>query len=150
MLIDRLSEFADSVTLSQLATGRAVIGSTIDLGNPPRDIGAGKPLFLIIVVEEAITSGSSATVAFELVSDSVNPPAADASETAHWISDAIPKASLIAGYRMVVPLPSVNPEYERYLGLQQNVAVAALTGGKVSAFLSAESHGWRAYPEGQN
>lgn len=148
MIMDKLAEFCDATALSTAGTGLAAIGSTIDLGNPARDIGNGQQLYLVITVDTAVTSGGAATVSFQLVSDSVTPPAAASTETLHWASHAIPKATLVAGYKLVVPLPSVNPAYERYLGIQQNVAVAALTAGKINAFLTMDPTGWKAYPEG--
>lgn len=149
MIMDKLSEFADAATISTAATGRAVFGSAIDMGTPPRDIGAGQPVYLVITIDTAV-AGTSSTVSFELVSDAQSPVAVDATATLHWASMAIPEASLVAGYKIVVPLPSVKPEYERYLGLITNVGSAVLTAGKANAFLTLDPHGYKSYPEGNN
>ena len=148
MIMDKLAEFCDATALSTAGTGLAAIGTNLDL-TLARDIGAGQPLYLVITVDTAV-AGTSSTVEFQLVSDAQDPPAADATETLHWASMAIPEATLVQGYTIVVPLPSVNPSYERYLGIQQNVGNAALSAGKINAFLTMDPHGWRAYPEGNN
>lgn len=151
MILDERTEFADATALSTAGTGLAAIGDVIDT-SVARNLGnGGVPVYLVIQVTTAATSGGSATVAFQLVSDSVAPPAANGTETLHWESAAIPVASLIAGYTLIVPLP---PEgslaYERYLGVQQNVGTAALTAGAVNAFLTLDPSQWRAYPDGAN
>lgn len=149
MIIDKFWEFADASALSTAATGVAAIGSSVNMGLA-RDIGAGKPIFLVITVDTAVTSGGSATVEFQLVSDGQAALAVDGTATVHWKSGAIPKATLVAGYMLVVPLPSVNPAYEQYVGLLQNVAVAALTAGKFNAFLTYDPPGWKAYADADN
>jgi NADH:ubiquinone oxidoreductase subunit 2 (subunit N) len=49
----------------------------------------------------------------------------------------------VAGYTIVVPLPQ--GVYERYLGILQTTAVAALTAGKINAFLTTDASRWMAY-----
>lgn len=149
MIIDKLSEFADAAALSTTATGRAVVGNALFLGSPPRDIGAGQNLYLVITVDTAV-AGTSSTVSFELVSDAQDPVAVDNTATIHVATKAIPEATLVAGYKMVIPLPSVAPDYEQYLGLIANVGTAALTAGKINAFLTLDPTGNRPYPEGIN
>jgi len=149
MIMDKLSEFCDATALSTVGTGLAAIGTNLNT-SVARDIGNGQPVYLVITVDTAVTSGDAATVEFQLVSDAQDPPAADGTETVHINTAAIPKATLVAGYTMCIPLALENPPYEQYLGIQQNVAVAALTAGKINAFLTCDPHGWQAYPEGSN
>lgn len=60
---------------------------------------------------------------------------------------AIPKASLVAGYLVAaVALPIGS--YERYLGIIQNVGTAALTAGKINAFLTTDVAKWVATDDG--
>lgn len=153
MILDSLEEFADATALSTAATGRALVGNVMDLGTPPTgtvfgDIGNGQPVYLVIQVDTAVTSAGAATVSFELSSDAQAAIAVDASETIHFASAAIPKATLIAGYQIVIPLPPELPLYERYLGIVQNVGTAALTAGKINAFLTLDAALYKAYTDG--
>lgn len=150
MIMDKLSEFCDATALSTAATGLAAIGNNIDLGVGGRNIGQGKPAYLVITVDTAPTSGGAATVEFQLVSDAQDPPAADATETVHLKTGAFPIADLTQGKKIVLPIPMEGVDFERYLGIQQNVGTAALTAGKINAFITYDPAGWKAYPEGQN
>ena len=146
MILDERLEFADATALSTSGTGRALVGDVIDLTTG--DFGH-EPLYLVIQVTTAVTSGGSATVSFELASDAAAAIATDASATQHWASAAIAKATLIAGYTQIVPIPpstSSNP-YERYVGILQNVATAALTAGAINAVITHDPHNWITYPD---
>lgn len=144
MILDERNEFADATALSTAATGRALVGDVIDLGAASSDIGNGQPLYLVVQVETAVTSGGSATVSFELTSDSTADLAT--SPTVHFATAAIAKATLVAGYvAAVVALPIAS--YERYLGITQNVGTAALTAGKINAFLTTDVSKWVATPD---
>ena len=145
MILDERNEFADATALSTAATGRALVGDVIDLG-ASGDIGNGEPLYLVVQVDTAVTSGGSATVSFELASDAQAAIAVDGSATVHTVTAAIPKATLVAGYvAAAIALPIGT--YERYLGIIQNVGTAALTAGKVNAFLTRDVSKWVATPD---
>jgi hypothetical protein len=161
MFMDSLAEFCDATALATGGTGRTLIGNVIDLGTPNgatsvttstvyRDIGNGKPVYLVITIDTAVTSGGACSVSFELSSDAQAAIAVDASETIHIATTAIAKASLIAGYLVaVVPLPTDGATaYERYLGIVQNVTSNAVTAGKVNAFLTTSPAVWKAYTDG--
>jgi hypothetical protein len=147
MILDERNEFADATALSTAATGRALVGDVIDLGaTAGGDIG--DTLYLVIQVDTAVTSAGSATVSFELVSDAQAAIAVDGSATVHFATAAIPKATLIAGYQVcAVALPVEAPAYERYIGIVQNVGTAALTAGKINAFLTNDVRRWKAYAD---
>lgn len=124
MLIDLQLEMSDAqavTTTSALSTG------SVDLGNC--DAGVGEPSqFLEIVVDETVTSGGAATVQFTLQTDS---DSAFGSATDIWVSAAIAKATLVAGYvvvRMRLPIGM-----ERYARVKYDTATALLTAGKFSA-----------------
>lgn len=147
MILDERNEFADATALSTAATGRALVGDVIDLGAADQ-LGNSDGLYLVIQVDTDVTSGGSATVSFELASDAQAAIATDGTATVHFATAAIAKATLIAGYNVaVVKLPIV-PAAERYLGVLQNVGTAALTAGKVNAFLTADPAAWKAYADG--
>lgn len=149
MIFDERTEFADATALSTSGTGRALIGDVIDLGAAPADLGVGEDLYVVIQIDTAPTSGGSATVAFEVASDAQAAIATDASATVHLSTTATAIASLTAGTTVLAAkLPSGT--YERYLGILQNVATAALTAGKVNAFLTHDISKWKAYAEGTN
>lgn len=149
MIIDKLTELADAASADITGTGRKVIGTAIDLA-PAGDLGAGQPLYLVCTVDTAFTSGSSATVSFELVSDAQSPVAVDATATQHAATKAFPVATLVAGFKFAIPLPGIAPDYEQYLGLITNIGTAALTAGKLNAFLADHAPDWKAYADGQN
>lgn len=148
-IMDSRAEFLDATALSTSATGLALIGNVIDT-SVARDLGNGRPVYLVISVDTAVTSGGSATVEFDLVSDAQAAIAVDGSATLHAATKAFAKATLIAGYQIILPLPLENPPYEQFLGILQNVGTAALTAGKVNAFLTLDPPRWKAYKNDPN
>lgn len=151
MILDTLAEFCDATALDTSGTGLAFIGSAYDAGIA-RDLGNGQALYLVINVTTAVDSaGDGASVEFQLVSDDSATPAADGSETLHLKTDAIAEATLVAGFQLCLPIPlGVGIEYERYLGIQQNVSGEAVTAGAIDAFLTYDPHGWKSYPDATN
>lgn len=146
MILDERNEFADATALSTSGTGRALVGDVIDLGAVSQDIGNGEDITVVIQVDTAVTSAGAATVSFEVASDAAAAIATDGSASVHFASAAIPKATLVAGYTAVaVRLPAGT--YERYLGILQNVGTAALTAGKINAFLTKDHAKWSALPD---
>lgn len=142
MIMDKLAEFADAVALSTSGTGIQLVGNQIDL-EQARDIGNGEPLYLVIQVDTAI-AGTSSTVQFILASDAQAGIATNGTATEHFRSAAIPEASLVKGYQMAVAVPMESPAYERYLGILVNVGAAALSAGKINAFLTHDVAKWKA------
>jgi hypothetical protein len=142
MILDERSEFADATALSTAATGLALVGDVIDLGTD--GINEVDGLDFYVTVDTAVTSGGSATVEFQLVSDAQAAIAVDGSATVHYKSAAVPKATLVAGYTVVnIKLPK--GQYERYLGILQNVGTAALTAGKINSGLTPLDPSWKAF-----
>lgn len=146
MLLDERTEFADA-TVIPTPTGRGLVGDVYDL-QVARNIGNARTLYLVIQITEAVTSAGAATVEFELVSDAQAAIAVDGTATIHWRSGAIAKATLIVGFTMVIPLPGVKPDYERFVGVITNPAVAALTAGKMNAFFTFTPKQWKALADG--
>ena len=147
MITDTFNEFADNTALSTVGTGLALVGDVIDLQGTSVDAGNGEPLYLVLqIADTAVTSGGSATVQFELASDAQAAIAADGSATTHVVTADIAKATLVAGYRVIaVALPQ--GDYERYLGILQNVTTAALTAGSLNAFLARDVPRHVVYPD---
>lgn len=152
MIMDERTEFADATSVGTPNNSTVNVGDVVD-SSVARDHGGGKPRpVLVIQVTSAITSGGSATVAFQLVSDAAATPAVDGTQTIHVVSDEIAVASLTAGFKLALPLP---PEgdwaYERYLGFQvKETAGEALTGGAVNAFLVFDAPTWKSYADATN
>ena len=149
-IMDERTLFGENFDIGQ-ATGSYLMTNQVDLGLTGRDIGNGYPVYLNIVIDEAVTSGTSSTVAFELRSD-----AAAAINTStgslHFSSGAIAHTALTLGTKLsfFIPLNNAVP-YERYLGCIAVVAGATTTAGTCTAWLGLEPvAGWKAYPEGSN
>lgn len=150
MILDERTEFADATSVGTPNNTTVNVGDVIDL-SVARDIGNGQPIYLVVQVTTAITSGGAATVSFLLSSDSTATLSVDGTQTSHWESDTIAVASLVAGYTLVTALPLESPAYERYLGFQvRENAGQALTAGNVNAFLTVDPHGWKSYADATN
>ncbi len=151
MLMDKNNEFADAEAVSTGGSGTSLIGDVIDLGTV-RDIGQGKPLYLVLQVATAFVGGTS--FQFVLASDAQAAITTGGSETRHYQSDVFVVADMIAGFTMTIPLPmgdvadSKTP-YERYLGIL-GVSVGTHSAGAINAFLTLDPYGWRAYPDANN
>lgn len=151
MIMDDLLEFCDATALNTGAAASYLIGDVIDLqgGNaltspaPAR----GEPMWLVITVDTQVTSGGAGTYAFTLASDAQAAIAVDGSATVHYVTPAIPKATLAPGYVIAAVALPLSPAYERYLGILQTTGVAAATAGKVNAFLTHDVALWRAYAD---
>ena len=149
MIIDKLAEFCDATALNTGGADNYSIGSAVN-ANVARDLGNGKPLYLVITVDTAVDSASDNTVIeLQLRSDdssSIDPDTG----TLHFSTGAIPQAQWTLGRSFVYALPVEGLAYEQYLGIVQVTSVAAATAGKINAFLTQDPHGWAAYPEGTN
>ena len=96
-----------------------------------RKIGAGKQMYVIIIVDTVFATSDS--VNFQVVTDTV---ATLASPTVQIETGAIAIASLTAGRTpIVIPIGSAIGTEEQYLGLQYTVAGSTGT-GNVTAFIA--------------
>jgi len=146
MKVDVLNEFCDATALPVVSDSDSVlVGNVMDLGQTANYPGNTDDLFLVIQVDTTVTSLGAATVQFQLASDSTANLAT--SRTNHITTPAIAKASLTAGTNVLVQkLP--RGAYERYLGIWVTVAAAALTAGKINAFLTCDPPSWAPMPDG--
>lgn len=135
MFVDSQCEFSNA----QAVTSTAISTNVIDLGddNTLQDIGAGQPLYLVVLTQTAATDVSSdATLAVTLESDSTANLATSA--TVHYTTGTLafgafsPAGTVLAAVR----LPSGS--YERYLGVRYTVASGPLTAGNFDAFLTTD------------
>lgn len=145
MILDERTELADATALSTAAAGLALVGDVIDL-QAVRNIGNGKQLYIGIQIDTAVTSAGAATVGFVLASDAQAAIAVDGTASVHGQTALIAKASLIAGYTFYIAVPPEGSQaFERYVGILQNVGVAALTAGKVNVFFTFTPYSNKAY-----
>jgi hypothetical protein len=146
MILDELLEFCDATALNTGAAGTYLLGDVIDLGDAPTTQGIGafgtQPVYLVIQVDTAATSGGAATGRFII--------ATDGTATVHFDSGAIAVASLTAGRLITITGLPLTRTYERYLGILQTTAVAAFTAGKINAFLTTDISSWAALPQAPN
>jgi hypothetical protein len=70
--------------------------------------------------------------------------------TGHIDTGAIPEATLVAGYQLVIPLPLEGAVYERYIGVQAIIGTATTSAGAYSAFLTFDPAGWKSYADATN
>lgn len=167
--IDSLFEFADAADLTN-AAGTYNLTNQIDM-QQIRELG-DTLLWLVINVDTAIvTGGTASTLTFRLVSDdtaSISTTTCSVHyQTPAFVVDDDP--TIPAGRQLFAcPLPvtkdyvsrsvagvdvTTGPgaRYERYLGVQYIIgAAAAITAGKVNAFLTARPNSWRAYADASN
>lgn len=136
---------------AQALTATAVSPNTIDLSQA-RDIGSGEDVRVYFNVDTALTSAGATTLQIQIITSAA---ANLSSPTILAQSDAIPKASLVAGFNfeLVVPKSVINALGQRYLGLQLTVNVANFSAGAYSAGLvwnEATQTGLikKAYPSG--
>ena len=158
MIIDSRTEFADAATLDTSGAATKNIGNCADLGtntlNTTRDIGNGEPMYLIGTVDTDITSGGTATLQYQLVSDSQAPPRTDGNQVTHiqTATVTVPGTATAAAKTKagtviaIIPIPQ-GTDYKQYLGVQSVVGTAALTAGKVNWFLTADPTQWKAYSD---
>ena len=146
-IIDSLAQFGVDQDISQV-TGTYLFTNQIDLGIAGRDPGNGQPVYLNIVITEAV-AGTSSTVNFRLRSDDSATIHATTS-SAHIETGDIPEATLVVGFKLSIPIPVQGVPYERYLGLQAVVGGATTTTGKATAWLSPDPIGWKSYADASN
>lgn len=145
MIIDRQLQFSTD----QAITADAISENVIDLGplgagNTIRDIGAGKTLYLHILVKTALTDADGTpTLTVTLESDDV----ADLSTTptVHHTISTIAEATMVAGYWIAKGVAIPPGAYQRYLGIRYTTNSADFDGGTVDAWLSENRYDDRTY-----
>ena len=121
MYIDK----ALQVSNEQAVTVTAASTDVIDFGQTNSDVGMSDHLSMVITVDEAATAAGAATVTFAVQDSADNSSFSDVAVTA-----AIGKATLVAGYQHVIPMPT---KLRRYCRVNYTVATGPLTAGKFSA-----------------
>lgn len=121
MYIDK----ALQVSNEQAVTASAASTDVIDFGQVNPDLGMCDQCNMVITTDEAATAAGAATVTFSVQDSADNSTFADVAVTA-----AIGKATLVAGYQHVIPMPT---KLRRYCRVYYTVGTGPLTAGKFSA-----------------
>lgn len=121
MFIDKTLQ----VSNEQAVTATAASTDVIDFGQLNPDVGMTDQCSMVITTDEAATAAGAATVTFSVQDSADNATFADVAVTA-----AIGKATLVAGYQLVIPMPT---KLRRYCRVNYTVATGPLTAGKFSA-----------------
>jgi hypothetical protein len=128
MIYDKLGLFSDAQAPT---TGTTASTNVVDTGVAGRGIGSGRTIWLVVQVTTTCTSGGSNTT------QAVLQDSADNSSFATVVSGvATAVASLVAGYNLLrVALPL---GLRRYIRVAYVIAVADLTAGNFTAFLTSD------------
>lgn len=121
MYIDKFLQ----VSNEQAVTASAASTDVIDFGQVSPDIGMTENMKMSITVDTSATADGAATVTFSIQDSADNSSFADVAVTA-----AIGKATLVAGYQIIIPMPV---KLRRYCRVYYTVATGPLTAGKFSA-----------------
>jgi len=128
MFIDAELLFSDAQSLTATADSTNVV----DLGVAGRDIGAGEPLYVVLVVDKAAAAGDAAKTLTIVLSTG----AATTLGTTILSTPAITGANLTLGRTpIVIPIP---PNIaERYIGLEYTLS-DTFTAFTVTAFIAKD------------
>lgn len=138
MLMDRQLVFS-----RQQAVTASARSTDVHDAKDVRDLGAGRELYLLIVVDEDVTAAGAATVTFTLETDDA---AAFPSPAVLFTTPAIGKATLVKGYEVAKVALPVGAAYERFLSVNYTVGTGPLTAGKFTAAIVDGVRAYKAYP----
>lgn len=121
------------------ASGTPVSGGGLANGPIPSDMGRGTPIDFLIQVTDGVTAAGGASVTFTIeVSDNENM----SSSKVVYSSGAVPKASLVAGYKTPVQVLPHQTD-KRYLAVRYTVSSGPLTAGSFTAGITmGNANGW--------
>lgn len=135
MIIDKLLQ----VSNEQAVTASAASTDVIDFGQTNPNSGLNDNITVSITTDVAATADGAATVTFSVQDSADNSTFSDVYATA-----AIAKATLVAGYQVLIPVPYT---LRRYFRVYYTVATGPLTAGKFSAQIVTGVQKNTAYPD---
>lgn len=135
MIIDKLLQ----VSNEQVVTATAASTDVIDFGQVNPNSGLNQNTSIAITVDEVAAAAGAATVTFAVQDSADNSSFADVASTV-----AIGKATLVAGYQILIPMPY---KHRRYVRVNYTVATGPLTAGKFSAQVVTGVQQNVAYPD---
>lgn len=145
MILDAEAALATNQTVTTGTDSGLVSENTYDLGVAGRDIGNGKPLYVVAVVEtEFDSAGDNETLIVDLITDG---DAALGSPTKLQELFILP-AVAPAGTKRVAMI-SPGHTYERYVGVRFTTGGdnTALTAGAVSVYLTESPDEYKSYAD---
>ena len=125
MILDSQALFSDQ----QAITSTALSTNVFDKKVAKRFLGAGPPMQLVCLVTETFASGGASTLTVTLENDD---DVAIGSSTVLFSTVAIPKATLVLGYEILIPTRPFD-DILQYLALRYTVATGPFTAGKIVA-----------------
>lgn len=146
MITDAFNTFALAVATGNIGTN--LLGDVINLEDI-RDIGAGRQVFLNVVVDVAIAATAGGTYAVKLTTGT---DAALSTPVDLIVSGTFDSAAGIAAGTVLlnIALPAEGAAYKQYIGVQEVVAVANTSAGAINAFLTIDQLAYQAYPDAVN
>lgn len=139
MYLDAHNQFSDE----QAITAAADSTNIIDLGIN-RDIGTGEPLYLVVVVDIALTdAGDDSVITVALQGDSTSTITPDGTEDVITIP-ALTAAGKIFFARLA---PGSAPLQYQYINIKYSPSNGSLTTGSFTSFLTHDIDKWKAYAD---
>lgn len=137
MIHDAQLLFSDA----QAITSAAGSTNTIDLTAAGRDIGTGRTMYIVAIVDVAFTDGSSdSTLTVALEGDSTTTITPDATRDLF----TFPALSAIGTTKIAALNPGGGPEAYQYIRLKYTPNNGDLTTGSITAFLTDNIQKWTA------
>ena len=125
--------------------GQALTATALSTLRPPlqdkRDVGKS-PMFLVLLVTTTFVSAGATTLDIDMVTDDLTGMASPIA-LQKLVPTPIPKASLVQGFKLVVPMAP--GAYEQFVALNYTVATGPFTAGNLTAFITDQPEDWRSY-----
>jgi hypothetical protein len=141
MFVDQQLRVSDSQAITVTARSANVIDTGIK-----RDLGIGRQMYFVVTVTTAFTAAGAATLTITLETASDAP---FTTPVVLWSSSAIGKATLVAGFVLLIPVPPMpsyaSVAYDRFLSLNYTVATGPMTAGVLIADLVLDMQDFKAY-----
>lgn len=141
MMLDSLLQLdnAHAYTATAVSTN---VWDTFPIQNTTRDIGAGEPLHLSILITTTVTTNVSTVFTLES-----SPNTSLTSSTIHWTGPTALVASLVAGYWYAKGIIIPPGAYQRYIGIRMTPSTS-WGAGAASAWIHKGSYDNGAYAAG--
>ncbi len=133
-IFDAMFELDDALDLStHTATEVEASTNVINWTQSDLEMGAGEPLFLNVRVGTAFASTGSATLTVALKRETDG--TIDTDSTTIWETNAIPVATLVAGYPIIRMSLPYNVDDDGYTGLLYTIGSQPMSAGTVDAWI---------------